>query len=153
MKLFTVLLVCLSALAFVLLFPLAATTCNGLCVDSCAMFIFGDSLLDAGTNNFIPNSNTTVSANSPPVKANFPPYGETSFHFPIGRFTNGRNIIDFIGIATPLLYAYFQIVSIIFILLITMLMFRFFLCSWSLEVGNTLPTTISGASCRVHQCH
>eukprot|EP00253_Pinus_taeda_P009696 PITA_09696 len=53
-----------------------------------AMFIFGDSLADAGNNNFI--ANTTA-------KANFPPYGETFFHHPTGRFTNGRTAFDFIA--------------------------------------------------------
>lgn len=53
-----------------------------------AMFIFGDSLADAGTNNFIGNTTS---------KANFPPYGETFFHHPTGRFTNGRTAFDFIA--------------------------------------------------------
>lgn len=53
-----------------------------------AMFLFGDSLADAGNNNFIPNSS---------AKANFPPYGETFFHHPTGRFTNGRTAFDFIA--------------------------------------------------------
>lgn len=53
-----------------------------------AMFLFGDSLADAGNNNFI--QNTTA-------KANFPPYGETFFHCPTGRFTNGRTAFDFIA--------------------------------------------------------
>lgn len=53
-----------------------------------AMFLFGDSLVDAGNNEFIPNST---------AKANFPPYGETFFHRPTGRFTNGRTAFDFIA--------------------------------------------------------
>jgi len=53
-----------------------------------AMFLFGDSLVDAGNNDFIPNST---------AKANFPPYGETFFHRPTGRFTNGRTAFDFIA--------------------------------------------------------
>lgn len=52
-------------------------------------FIFGDSFLDAGNNNYI---NTTTLD-----QANFWPYGETYFKFPSGRFSDGRLISDFIG--------------------------------------------------------
>ncbi|KAF8012813.1 hypothetical protein BT93_I0849 [Corymbia citriodora subsp. variegata] len=58
-----------------------------------ALFIFGDSLNDAGTNNYI---NTTAS-----FRANFPPYGETYFPYPTGRLTNGRLMADFIGTTSP----------------------------------------------------
>ena len=51
-------------------------------------FVFGDSLLDVGTNNYFPNAT---------AKANFPPYGETFFHKPTGRFSDGRNMGDFVG--------------------------------------------------------
>ncbi|XP_028773914.1 GDSL esterase/lipase 5, partial [Neltuma alba] len=54
-----------------------------------AFFIFGDSLLDAGNNNYI---NTTALD-----QANFWPYGETYFNFPTGRFSDGRLISDFIA--------------------------------------------------------
>ena|ERR1044072_2549996 len=53
------------------------------------LFIFGDSVLDAGNNNYI---NTTTLD-----QANFLPYGETYFKFPTGRFCDGRLISDFIG--------------------------------------------------------
>lgn len=53
-----------------------------------AIFIFGDSLFDAGNNHF--NRNCTA-------QADFPPYGSTFFHRPTGRFTNGRTVADFIG--------------------------------------------------------
>ncbi|XP_030524047.1 GDSL esterase/lipase 1-like [Rhodamnia argentea] len=53
-----------------------------------ALFIFGDSLADAGTNNYI---------NASYFKANFYPYGETFFHYPTGRASNGRLIADFIA--------------------------------------------------------
>lgn len=53
------------------------------------LFIFGDSFLDAGNNNYI---NTTTYD-----QANFLPYGETYFKFPTGRFSDGRLISDFIG--------------------------------------------------------
>lgn len=52
-----------------------------------AYFVFGDSLVDVGENNYLPTL----------FQADFPPYGETFFHKPTGRFTNGRNIGDFIG--------------------------------------------------------
>ncbi|KAM6585453.1 hypothetical protein CsatB_012455 [Cannabis sativa] len=54
-----------------------------------AFFIFGDSFLDAGNNNYI---NTTTLD-----QANFWPYGETYFKFPTGRFSDGRLISDFIA--------------------------------------------------------
>ncbi len=50
-------------------------------------FVLGDSTLDVGENNYLPNA----------YHANFPPYGETFFHRPTGRFSNGRNMGDFIG--------------------------------------------------------
>ena len=53
-----------------------------------ALFIFGDSAADAGTNNYIPNSRARV---------DFPPYGRTFFHHPTGRFTDGQIVFDFIG--------------------------------------------------------
>ncbi|KAK1577707.1 hypothetical protein Q3G72_024137 [Acer saccharum] len=49
------------------------------------LFIIGDSLYDPGNNNFL---NVTA-------KANFPPYGETFFKYPTGRFCDGRIIPDF----------------------------------------------------------
>ena len=58
-------------------------------LDRSALFVFGDSFLDSGNNNYI---NTTTLD-----QANFPPYGETFFGFPTGRFSDGRLISDFIG--------------------------------------------------------
>ncbi|KAK4586485.1 hypothetical protein RGQ29_023572 [Quercus rubra] len=51
-----------------------------------AIFVFGDSLLDAGNNNYI----LTLS------KANYVPNG-IDFGMPTGRFTNGRTVADIIG--------------------------------------------------------
>jgi len=55
-----------------------------------ALFIFGDSLVDAGNNDYL----VTLS------KANAPPYG-VDFTFsggkPTGRFTNGMTIADIMG--------------------------------------------------------
>uniref|UniRef100_A0A2N9FTZ2 SGNH hydrolase-type esterase domain-containing protein n=1 Tax=Fagus sylvatica TaxID=28930 RepID=A0A2N9FTZ2_FAGSY len=67
-----------------------------------SLFIFGDSLFDAGNNDYI---NTTTDS-----QANFGPYGETFFKYPSGRFSNGRLIPDFIAefanlpFITPYLY-------------------------------------------------
>ncbi|XP_057431867.1 GDSL esterase/lipase At1g71250-like [Lotus japonicus] len=52
-----------------------------------ALFIFGDSLVDVGNNNFL---NTMA-------KANFFPYGIDFNGGATGRFSNGRSLIDFIG--------------------------------------------------------
>ncbi|XP_011047740.1 PREDICTED: GDSL esterase/lipase 4-like [Populus euphratica] len=67
-----------------------------------AMFIFGDSIFDAGNDNYI---NLSVSD-----RANYWPYGETFFHFPTGRFTDGRLIVDFIAtkIGQPFVPPYLQ---------------------------------------------
>lgn len=51
-----------------------------------ASFIFGDSLLDVGNNNYI----------SSLAKANHYPYG-IDFGMPTGRFCNGRTVLDVIG--------------------------------------------------------
>ncbi|XP_030523860.1 GDSL esterase/lipase 1-like [Rhodamnia argentea] len=68
--------------------------------EGAALFIFGDSLNDAGTNNYI----DTI------FRANFTPYGETFFHRPTGRFTDGRLIVDFIAeyAKLPLIPPYLQ---------------------------------------------
>ncbi|KAE8126178.1 hypothetical protein FH972_020922 [Carpinus fangiana] len=51
------------------------------------MFVFGDSLVDDGNNNFL----------SSLAKANYLPYGIDFFEGPSGRFCNGKTIIDFLG--------------------------------------------------------
>ncbi|XP_030972724.1 GDSL esterase/lipase 4-like [Quercus lobata] len=64
-----------------------------------ALFIFGDSLFDAGNNNYI---------NGP--KTDFWPYGETFFKHPTGRVCNGRVVPDFIAeyANLPLIKPYLQ---------------------------------------------
>ncbi|KAL3523393.1 hypothetical protein ACH5RR_016227 [Cinchona calisaya] len=53
-----------------------------------AFFVFGDSLVDNGNNNYL------VSA----ARADVPPYGiDFPTHLPTGRFSNGYNIPDLIG--------------------------------------------------------
>ncbi|PIA63332.1 hypothetical protein AQUCO_00200982v1 [Aquilegia coerulea] len=49
-----------------------------------AMFIFGDSLIDNGNNNYLP----TI------ARANYPPYG-IDFGSPTGRFCNGLTVVDY----------------------------------------------------------
>ncbi|KAL2551060.1 GDSL-like Lipase/Acylhydrolase superfamily protein [Forsythia ovata] len=53
-------------------------------------FIFGDSLVDAGNNNYL---FTLSKADSPPYGIDFSPSGGQ----PTGRFTNGRTIADIVG--------------------------------------------------------
>ncbi|KVI01015.1 Lipase, GDSL [Cynara cardunculus var. scolymus] len=53
-----------------------------------AVFVFGDSTVDPGNNNYLP----TV------ARGNFPPYGKDFVnHQPTGRFSNGRLVTDFIA--------------------------------------------------------
>lgn len=51
-----------------------------------AFFVFGDSLVDSGNNNYIPTL----------ARANYFPYG-IDFGFPTGRFCNGRTVVDYGG--------------------------------------------------------
>lgn len=89
MELFTMFVAYWSAaLVLILYFPLATAVNHHNDIHVPAIFIFGDSLADAGNNNFIANTTS---------KANFPPYGETFFHRPTGRFSNGRTAFDFIA--------------------------------------------------------
>ncbi|XP_071741109.1 GDSL esterase/lipase At2g30220-like [Rutidosis leptorrhynchoides] len=53
-----------------------------------AIFIFGDSTVDTGNNNYI---NTAVKGNHYPYGKDFPG------HVPTGRFSNGKLAVDFIG--------------------------------------------------------
>ena len=51
-----------------------------------AMYVYGDSLVDNGNNNYL----------NAQAKANFLPYGIDFYQGPTGRFTNGKTIIDFL---------------------------------------------------------
>ncbi|KAK6913414.1 GDSL lipase/esterase [Dillenia turbinata] len=51
-----------------------------------ALYLFGDSLLDAGNNNYLP----TI------ARVNYPPYGIDFPQGSTGRFTNGKTVGDFI---------------------------------------------------------
>ena len=67
-----------------------------------AVFVFGDSLVDVGNNNYLKLSL---------AKADFPHNGvDFPTKKPTGRFTNGKNAADFLGKLiqtswTPYLYA------------------------------------------------
>jgi len=54
-----------------------------------ALFAFGDSLFEAGNNNYFDSISS--------FRSNFWPYGKTTFKFPTGRVSDGRIMIDFIG--------------------------------------------------------
>ncbi|KAK9071728.1 hypothetical protein SSX86_008157 [Deinandra increscens subsp. villosa] len=60
-----------------------------------ASYIFGDSLVDAGNNNFLP---TLSKANIKPNGIDFKASGGT----PTGRYTNGRTIGDIVGMSVPI---------------------------------------------------
>lgn len=52
-----------------------------------AMFVFGDSLVDCGNNNYL----------SSLARSDYLPYGIDFYAGPTGRFSNGKTIIDFLG--------------------------------------------------------
>ncbi|KAL8252564.1 hypothetical protein R6Q59_036257 [Mikania micrantha] len=70
-------------------YSISGSSSEGHFVEHVALFIFGDSLLDSGNNNYI---NTT-----PKFQGNFWPYGISYFDPPTGRFSDGRIIPDFIA--------------------------------------------------------
>ncbi|KAI3730630.1 hypothetical protein L1987_61802 [Smallanthus sonchifolius] len=68
----------------VFLWPLASATNAKIK----SVFVFGDSQFDPGNNKYIKNCT---------IQANFRPYGSSFFHYPTGRFTDGRTVADFIA--------------------------------------------------------
>ncbi|KAL2490196.1 GDSL esterase/lipase [Abeliophyllum distichum] len=52
-----------------------------------ALFVFGDSLVDNGNNNFL----------SSIAKSNYYPYGVDFNGGPTGRFSNGKTFVDYLG--------------------------------------------------------
>ena len=54
-----------------------------------ALFVFGDSLVDDGNNNFLPSL----------ARSNFYPYGIDFPLGPTGRFCNGRTVMDLVGMS------------------------------------------------------
>ena len=55
------------------------------------IYSFGDSLADTGNSYYDPDAPPSQSL------ALNPPYGETYFHHPTGRWSDGRLVIDFFG--------------------------------------------------------
>ncbi|EYU19868.1 hypothetical protein ABFS82_06G080500 [Erythranthe guttata] len=65
-----------------------ATLFIGSRVEARAFFVFGDSLVDSGNNNYLVTT----------ARADAPPYGiDSPNHRPSGRFSNGLNIADIIS--------------------------------------------------------
>ncbi|XP_061376138.1 GDSL esterase/lipase At1g71250-like [Gastrolobium bilobum] len=66
-----------------------------------SMFVFGDSLVDSGNNNYLNSL----------AKANFEPYGIDFPDGPTGRFSNGETLIDLLGemVGLPYLPAFADI--------------------------------------------
>ncbi|XP_022769582.1 GDSL esterase/lipase 7-like [Durio zibethinus] len=56
-------------------------------IDLPALYVFGDSFVDPGNNNFLNTS----------IKSNYTPYGIDFEGMPSGRTTNGRTVVDFIA--------------------------------------------------------
>ncbi|XP_054782431.1 GDSL esterase/lipase At5g33370-like [Prosopis cineraria] len=76
-----------SFLALIILSVAMALATNG-AEAARAFFVFGDSLVDNGNNNYLA---TTARADTPPYGIDYPT------HRPTGRFSNGYNIPDFIS--------------------------------------------------------
>ncbi|CAL1413038.1 unnamed protein product [Linum trigynum] len=77
---------CIGVFSLLLLAVLMSSGIGLAAAAGLATFVFGDSLLDPGNNNYI----STIS------RANYIPNG-IDFGGPTGRFTNGRTIIDILG--------------------------------------------------------
>ncbi|KAL5845718.1 hypothetical protein ACOSQ3_009242 [Xanthoceras sorbifolium] len=67
---------------------LAMLSIAPLAAEARAFFVFGDSLVDSGNNNYLA---TTARADAPPYGIDYPT------HLPTGRFSNGLNIPDIIS--------------------------------------------------------
>ena len=59
-------------------------------IDLPAIYVFGDSFVEAGNNNYLDIY--------PDRRTNHSPYGVDFGGKPTGRCTNGRTVVDFIGI-------------------------------------------------------
>ncbi|XP_061364602.1 GDSL esterase/lipase 5-like [Gastrolobium bilobum] len=84
--------VCITLIQFIasMSFSTSQSLINETRTTTKAFFIFGDSTVDSGNNNYI----DTIPEN----KADYKPYGQNGFlQEPTGRFSDGRVIIDFIA--------------------------------------------------------
>ncbi|KAD5960312.1 hypothetical protein E3N88_11784 [Mikania micrantha] len=77
-----------SSLAILLCLTLTISSKFVLKAEARAFFVFGDSLVDSGNNNYLA---TTARADAPPYGIDYPS------HRPTGRFSNGFNIPDLIS--------------------------------------------------------
>jgi len=95
-------LVSITFLAYTIIISIGSINCidnNNLVTNQSALFVFGDSVFDAGNNNYI----DTLSS----VRSNYWPYGQTTFKSPTGRVSDGRLIPDFIGTKITFSFPYF----------------------------------------------
>lgn len=95
------LLLCASSFSFLILFLLGDLSASVNADDEvapkpAAIFIFGDSTMDVGTNNLLPASRS---------RADFSPNGiDFPYSVPTGRFSNGLNSADLIGMYYSIYY-------------------------------------------------
>lgn len=65
----------------------STVTASAAAQQATAMFVFGDSLVDSGNNNFLNSV----------AKSNFYPYGVDSTRGASGKFSNGDTFVDYLG--------------------------------------------------------
>nr|GEZ62617.1 GDSL esterase/lipase At1g28580-like [Tanacetum cinerariifolium]GEZ68568.1 GDSL esterase/lipase At1g28580-like [Tanacetum cinerariifolium] len=83
----------MAKLSTIVLILTLLSTCNTYAIGCYTSIIsFGDSLADTGN---LKQQSTHSHVQAPHFL--FPPYGETFFHKPTGRCSNGRLIIDFLA--------------------------------------------------------
>ncbi|KAL3830372.1 hypothetical protein ACJIZ3_019174 [Penstemon smallii] len=81
---FTKWCVCLAVMILIIM-PFDTGSANA--AQATALFVFGDSLVDTGNNNFLNSI----------AKSNYYPYGVDYSRGPTGRFSNGNTFIDYLG--------------------------------------------------------
>lgn len=83
-----------------------------------AFFVFGDSLVDNGNNDYLA---TTARADSPPYGIDYPT------HRPTGRFSNGLSIPDIISKFELIVRLYkFELIDLYYVMLVMLVTFFFF---------------------------
>lgn len=101
-----------------------------------AFFVFGDSLVDNGNNNYLL---TTARADSPP-------YGvDTPTHLPSGRFSNGLNIPDLISKPIIMLLFFDHVLTVVFkrsVLILFNVFFLIFFFVFRSKAWGTANTAI-----------